>query len=968
MAIGPLETFVFPGVYTRTQTEAAGASAAGNARFPGIVGTGLEDVRISNFEMIRGSSAINDNLILEEDVSSQLDGTDSNFTVANYPIVTGAGTGTPATNPNDVIVLVNGEAVAVNSVNGLTGSIQLVQIPLATDTVRVNYYYKRRDTYVEDADLSYQADGTNVSFKVEDLRITTGDNSGSSATDNNIGQTVEILYNPNPAVAGDEFTRTVLVIDAKVNGVSVTISSLDGSNAEFQLADAPAATDTVTVTYFTNLWQDTYDILPAATVNRVTKVGLSQDTADFSVGSDCVLAGSNRLHWGHSVQQAQGIYTAGSTELNSNVVTSLTDNQVWGRIAAPLTPASDGAGGDLTDAEGNLINEQGNTIFTLPSSPVTGAGTARATEDPDDITVYVGADWETALTNGPVTVLTLNDRQITLANSPSQSAEEKVYVNYYENILIDDEWTITNKLSGGAAVGRYTITSRLYGSALDVTLASGGTVTPVYAGAGAVNVQSYPITAIVEKITITFDGVGGFTVTSSEPAGTGSGTVNTGDQGRTYIDSVTGFRVTFASTATFNPTPGQTVIYDVGAPDEVAAQQTWLYAKSDFVKGIPGVNLAVSSTDGVTADNLDDTVVVNTYNKSGNEPNVGDSYYLTFDKSKVDYTIKYYTDMASVFRDFGPLDIQNRIVVAANLAFLNGARSVALKQILKSADGSDAPVQSYIDGIDEFNEPLANGLRPSLIQALSSDSTVHQYLKSSNAIQCSIKYKNERTSIVGFSFGTTPEAVIPLCKALKTEKVTAVYPEAAVLPIADSQGNDVEYLVDGSLISCAVAGLDVSPARDIATPLTNASVIGFNRLFRRLDDVTAALVTNSGCTVLNQSTAGIKIMMYLTSDLSNALTRNPRIVEVKHFIQQGLRANLDQFVGKKNLPSLIPQVQRVAQSYFKSLKDASLISDSKGIKVTQSQIDPSTLDVEGYYKPVFPLNWIIVTLNLSSNL
>jgi hypothetical protein len=40
----------------------------------------------------------------------------------------------------------------------------------------------------------------------------------------------------------------------------------------------------------------------------------------------------------------------------------------------------------------------------------------------------------------------------------------------------------------------------------------------------------------------------------------------------------------------------------------------------------------------------------------------------------------------------------------------------------------------------------------------------------------------------------------------------------------------------------------------------------------------------------------------------------------------------------------------------------------KGIHVAQDPNEPSTVDVEVYYSPVFPLNWIIVTLNLRQSL
>ena len=61
---------------------------------------------------------------------------------------------------------------------------------------------------------------------------------------------------------------------------------------------------------------------------------------------------------------------------------------------------------------------------------------------------------------------------------------------------------------------------------------------------------------------------------------------------------------------------------------------------------------------------------------------------------------------------------------------------------------------------------------------------------------------------------------------------------------------------------------------------------------------------------------------------------------------------------------MIPQVRNTVAVYLKSLKDAELIADYKNVTVTVNANDPSTLDVELFYSPVVPLNWIVVTLNL----
>lgn len=977
MAMGPLESFVFPGVYVRTNTEAAGVTAAGDLRIPAFVGVSAETVRVGNFEMVRGSSAIADNLILDEDVNSpvvQLSGTENSFTVQNYPIVTGDGSGKVATSPGSVIVTVNGQNVAVNAVNGLTGEVTLVEIPLATDEVRANYYFKRRDTYIENEDISTQVTGSATSFKVKSNRIVKGDNGGRSAVDTDINAVVDILYNPDPAVIGDEYERQVRVFQVKVDGSEVTVSHLNGSDGMFTLASAPALASTLTVTYFTNTWQDTYDILPAASVDQLVKVGLSQDTNDYSIGEDCVLAGLNRIHWGHSYSTAQGLFTAGSTPLVNNVSVALTDTMVFGRVASPLTPYTVG-GVIQVNTNGEQINLDGNKVFTLPTAPVDGTGLGVGTEDPADIAAYVGVTWDTATA---VVVTKMDGNQITLSTAPSQGSEEIVFVTYYENLLLDDKWTMTNRVPGGAGVGKYTISSRVSGNALEVTH-FGGTVTPIYAGTGAANFQVDSLKGSVERVTCTFDGAGSFTVTSRlgtafiDPGRTGSVSAynqNIGLCGKTYIDPTTGFRVTFSGdTGAFNPAAGTTAIYDIGDPTvSDATQKLYITASASNIRVIPGANLAVPTTSGGSVDNTDDTVIIDTYVKTGNEPAVGDLYYVTFDKVKTDYTTRFLTNMRDVVKYFGPMDVNNRCTLAANLAFLNGAQAVAIKQIRRSSNGTDASVADYIAGIDAFNEPLPNGLRPTLMQPLTTNSEVISYLKTSNAIQSSIRYKNERTSIFGFAVGTTPDQVIQMVQSLKTEKLTPIYPDGAVVGIVDAYGNEVEYIVDGSMIAAAVAGRDVSPVSDIATPLTNSTIVGFKRLYRRLDNVNAALVANAGCTVLEEQTPVIKILFYLTSDTSTALTRDPRIVEVKHFVQQGMRRALDRFIGVKNLPKMQGQVRDAVGSYFKSLKQKELIVDFTGVAVTQNEQDPSTLDVEAYYSPVFPLNWIVVTLNLRQSL
>ena len=264
--------------------------------------------------------------------------------------------------------------------------------------------------------------------------------------------------------------------------------------------------------------------------------------------------------------------------------------------------------------------------------------------------------------------------------STTPASNNRVFVTYFENLIVDDTWTITNELPGIVGVGRYSVVSKLNGTALNVYPATGTTPVPV---SGTVQ-QINPLTAAVESIAITTNSVTkSFTVVGNVK--TGTGVTNVGYYGQTYIDSVTGFRVTLD----FGQTTG-VVNYTVGSP--LDSNPTWFFADAGTTEAIPGISLTVQTTDGGAVENPGDTVLLLTIDGKGSEPATGDSYYVTFDEAKTDYTIGYYTTMRDVFTDYGPLDITNKIVVGANLAFLNGAQAVALLQVVKGS-AVDAPYE-----------------------------------------------------------------------------------------------------------------------------------------------------------------------------------------------------------------------------------------------------------------------------------
>ena len=942
MAIGPLDSFVFPGVLTRTLTEGPTATAAGSLRYPAIIGVGREEFRTEGYELVRGSSSVADNVIVGEDLGNNgegntIDGVETVFQVKNYPIVKGDGRGTPSDTPSEVIVQVNGEQVPVVSVDGLNGQVTVATAPDTGDEVLVNYFFKRRDTYNENEDLSVQGDGSVTQFKVDETRIVKGDNGGISAVTTDVGNSVTTIINGSVV--------TVPVIAVTVAGLPATITELNGGEGTFTLSVAPGASDQVLVNYFSNDFQNTFDILPATSVSQIVRVGYDPGRTDFIGDRDYVLSGGNEIHWGNSTAVEPGVTTASTTEFGSAQVSStLIDNRLY------LQEIEDSANGtDVT--------------FTLPFTPVVGDGVGTPLEDPDNgtsgvsydnIRVYTGVDLDSAT---EATVISVNGTSVTLSAAPT--AGHLVFSSFYTNKLLDDTWTVTNLVAGGIATGTYTVEGATYGTVRQVEY-TGGTSTATFLDQGTTSwdgVAGSSANAYIapskihttETITVTVDASGDFVVTSTDTNGTGSGTVNAGSVTQTYIDVITGFTFSLA-TATAG-----TVVFDIKTTHEVVA---------DFGRGVPGIRYLVSDTTDVA---ISDTALLKTFNlNTDDEPSIGDAYYVTFDQSKTDFSTKFVTNFSDVLRLFGPLTQDNPIVIAANLAFNNGAQALALTQVQKAPGTSDATITDYLTAIDGYDEPLENGTRPSLLQPISTNDQVINYLKTTNAIQSSIRMRNERTSFFGFPVGTTPETVIGRVQALKTELLTAVYPDGGIIVIPDENGVDQEVQVGGEMIAAAFAGRDVSPIADIATPLTNVNLIGFKRLNRRLDTVTANQVASAGTTVLENSSGTTNVLMALTTDLTSALTRDPRIVEVKHFVQKGTRTVLKPFIGKKFLGALTGDIETTLNSYLASLKQAEIIADFKGVSAVRNAQDPSTVDVEAFYAPVHGLNWIVVTHNLSS--
>jgi sulfur carrier protein ThiS len=894
---GPFVGYAPPGVYTQTTLDPAVAGLLGTVRIPALIGTADEVKLLQAYDMLRGSSPSRDNQKVNEDVSSQMTGTNREFTVVNYPIVTGQGTATITYNTNDVTVKVNGENVIVASVNGLTGVVTLAIPPKASDTTTITYYYKRTDTKVTDENLSDQVDGVTATFFTHFFPVVDGSNAGKTTTNVN----------------------NIIV---KVNGSIVDVSNLDGSTGAFTLAAVPILSDTLTITYYFNKWPNTADDLPQPGITRMIRVGLSPETADYIENVDFVII-DNQIQWGTGFKLVPDAHTTGCEFFDE---TQITGQAVDERIY------NEDVSSQFTGTE---------TVLTTKFIPIVdGTGRDIVTTDPSTVIVSVNGS--------PVTIRHIvgDTGKITLVTAPAFGST--VLVTYYRSRMEDDSYSMEVVTPGVIGVGTYTITSLKDGRLGIATPGLESVANPSYTGAvyttGPTVSKGYTID---ETVTLTFTSNTQFSVSSSVPGGsTGAGVTDS-----TYVDGVTGLIFTLAA----DPLYAAIDYIEI----DVVKEATFVTSVIP-ITSVPGINLFVNNTTNCC---VNDTTNLITFDKSGNEPNVSDIYYVTYEYEKQDYDCKLFTKFKDITSEYGELSAGNALTLASYLSFLNGAVVLILCQVKRDPNTDIAPDQSYLDVFERLKQTVS-GMNTSLIVPLTTSASVISALSNHVTQQSSKRYRRERIGFFGFATGTEPNEAGDFAAAILNTRMTAVYPDGAVVELTQPDGSVSSNVVDGSFVAAAYSGLNVSPAYDVAEPMTRKQIVGFSELVRTLDEPTMDMIAAKGVTIIQPASSVLFIRHGLTTDMSSVLTREQNIITIRDFIQQAARNGLDMYIGKKFTASLPRDVASTLGAIMRAAVEATIIVDFKGVTAERDSTQPDFIRAVAFYIPIVGLNYIEVSFNI----
>lgn len=286
----------------------------------------------------------------------------------------------------------------------------------------------------------------NASFFVANRPVVDGSSSGLTTTD----------------------TSKVVV---KVNGIQVIPTSLDGKNGKVTLAAPPAPGSTVTVNYYANTWQDTFDYLPNTLVTNVVRAGISSGRSDYIQGADFVVSNPSPdvsiIHWGASTQVASTRQSPAATSFGENqVLPTLVDDKLYlaecaSFVDTSVVPALTSKTEFLLPAVPTLGNGRDTPLTLAQFKDASNGKQGVVTNRPDLIEVRAGRNLSDALGRPSIKVLLVDasTRKITLKDA--LPPDYKVYASFWTSRLVDDAYILTNKTPGPVGSGQFEVLSTL---------------------------------------------------------------------------------------------------------------------------------------------------------------------------------------------------------------------------------------------------------------------------------------------------------------------------------------------------------------------------------------------------------------------------------------------------------------------------------------------------------------------------
>ena len=196
----------------------------------------------------------------------------------------------------------------------------------------------------------------------------------------------------------------------------------------------------------------------------------------------------------------------------------------------------------------------------------------------------------------------------------------------------------------------------------------------------------------------------------------------------------------------------------------------------------------------------------------------------------------------------------------------------------------------------------------------------------------------------------------------ETFRCVYYYPDQIVV-----QAGTSNVLIDGFYIAAAAAG-HANADLNLANPFTNKVFSGFTILNNKMfSNLVLEQLASAGITTLQPVAGGGRVIWGITTSQSGFPEEQEiSIVFIRDRVAKVLRAGFAGFIGTPQTINTPIALNTEAVLLLNSLVSQGLIAGYKGLTVAQDQVDPRQFDVSVAVQPIYPLNWVYITVTVGN--
>ena len=429
-----------------------------------------------------------------------------------------------------------------------------------------------------------------------------------------------------------------------------------------------------------------------------------------------------------------------------------------------------------------------------------------------------------------------------------------------------------------------------------------------------------------------------------------------------------------ASTKEYQVKKGSLVIY----PEDGVSTATWVDGL-ELYQIIPGVSVTFKDLDANIVDGQFVRFVTTARVVDTALPGEGDTFYVSYKyrKPDADYAAKIFFEYDDVVAEYGNYDVTasgfvlNSLSLGAEIAFTNGLTQVICVQAKGTSD------LEFTNAIDALKRELPGVDNVNVVIPLSTSVDVGTALMNHVDLMSSYEVGKERMGYFGAyinqALTKNPTAkdrtigMVETAESFVNERMVFVTPGEIVKDIRDIRtGRTNERTLPACYPAIAVAAKGL--VNDPAEPLTNKTIAGFKYIPTTLMESEKNLLASAGCLVLEQRGASvIKIRHGITTSTTEVNSQEITLIQIKDYVIDACRkATNSLYVGLKNRPSVLADVQYTITSILNQFVSQEVLIGYSGLSVKRSSDDPRQIDVKFEIEAVYPLNYINITFGFSA--